>query len=131
MNNESIAASIIDADVLKNTGVQNRLINTTVLDILRNINEQITTSHREGQHYIIADIPIIFDIQNMSNEHAQLAVWSSIIDVLKAKNYRVWIKYSNNKCDLKISWLSKEDVLNLKCRQQIIKDHTVPNFDGK
>jgi hypothetical protein len=115
---------LANADLLKNSNVQKRLITNNVIDILRKINEDLHTAQRAGQHKIITEIPIVFDIPNMSNADAQRAIWSNIIEALKTKNYRIAICPAQKSCKLRITWLSEDDEQTIKYQLQILADHT-------
>ena len=117
---------ITDANNLRNNGIQKRQIKELVIDILRKVNDELRTAHMEGKHIIITEMPIIFDISNMTINNARRVVWSSVISALKNKNYRVWICPSTNFCKLKITWISEEDELLFKAQKQILDAHTKP-----
>lgn len=120
--------TLIDANNLRNNNVQKRKIKESVIEVIRKIDEDVKIAHREGKHCIITDIPIIFDIPNMNIKDSQRAVWSNIIDILKQKNYRVYINHNNSSCRLKIMWISNEDELILKSQNQILAEHKTDNF---
>lgn len=123
LNFELSSDLLIDAKMLKNNSIQKKQIKEAVIEIVRKINSDLKFAHREGRHCIIIDIPIQFDIPNMSNADAQRSVWSTIIEFLQQKNYRVWISFNDIECKLKITWISKEDELVLKTQNKIISDN--------
>ncbi len=113
---------LIGADKLKNSSIQKKQIRENVIEIIRKIDDELRVAHREGKHLIITEIPMMFDISNMSNKDAQRAIWSTTIDVLREKKYRVWINYDDVSCRLKITWISDEDELILNHQNQILKE---------
>jgi hypothetical protein len=115
---------LVDANHLKNNGIQKRQIKEHVVAILRKINDELREAHMEGKHVIITQLPIIFDISNMNLHDSRRAVWATIISTLRCKNYRVWICSSNDDCKLKITWISEEDELLLQNQKQILSKHT-------
>lgn len=115
---------ISDANTLRNNNVQKRQIKEISAEILRKINDEINIAHRDGKHYIITDIPIIFDISNMTNKDAQRRVWSNIIEILETKNYRVWINANQNSCKLKITWLSADEESMIKSQTSLLAKRT-------
>lgn len=115
---------ISDANTLRNNNIQKRQIKEISSEILRKINDEIMLAHRDGQHFIITEIPIIFDISNMSNKDAQRRVWSNIIEVLKSKNYRVWINPNTNACRLKITWLSVDEENTINSQTSLLAKHS-------
>ena len=115
---------LIDANRLRNNGVQRRQIKEIVIDILKKINDELRAAHIEGKHMIITEIPIIFDISNMNISDARRSVWSSVISSLKSKNYRVWISPSSDYCKIKITWISEEDELIFRSQKEILQKHT-------
>lgn len=119
---------IINANDLKKTDIQKREIKSCVLEVLKRINEELQAEHSNGNYFLITDIPIIYDISNMSIARGQQIVWSSLIEILEEKKYRVWINYSKDNCRLKISWISEQEESELKRQQDIIKKHYVRNF---
>lgn len=124
MNNIDISKdALIDANALRNSNIQKRHIKENVMEIIRNINEEVKNAHREGKHAIITKIPIVFDIPNMTNADAQRAIWANIIENLKQKNYRVWINYTEHICKLKITWISSDDELALKKQNELLNMH--------
>jgi hypothetical protein len=116
--------TLTDANTLRNNSTQKRKIKEEVVSILKKINEEIKDAHRIGKHIIITDIPIVFDIPNMDNKSAQRSVWANVVEILKYKNYRVWINPSKNHCQLKITWLSSDDELHIKNQTKILADST-------
>ncbi len=116
--------TLVDANNLRHNSSQKRQIKEVVIDIIKKINEEIKNAHREGRHEIITNLPIVFDISNMCNKSAQRVVWANIVEILKYKNYRVWIKPMTNDCVLKITWISSEDELQIKNQTQILADHS-------
>ena len=82
------------------------------------IDEEVQTAHREGKHAILTEMPIVFDIENMSNKDAQRAVWSSILELLVKRHYRVWISHGASFCKIKVTWISTEDELVIKAQNK-------------
>lgn len=123
VSNEVLA----DANALKSSNVQQREIKDHVIDILRRVNDELRAAHNEGRHTIIVEIPILYSISNMTIKDSQRVVWSCIIDILKNKNYRVFINPTHDKCRLKITWLSLAEEKEIHMQKQVLMDHTA-NF---
>jgi hypothetical protein len=116
--------ALIPALSLRNNNLQKRQLREIITDIIKRISQELTTSHREGKHFIVTTIPTTFDVANMANRDSQLCVWSNIIDELIAKQYRIWINPKKNACRIKITWMSPEDESEIKCQMQLIAKHT-------
>jgi hypothetical protein len=116
--------ALIPALSLRNNNLQKRQLREIITDIIKRISQELTTSHREGKHFIVTTIPTTFDVTNMANRDSQLCVWSNIIDELIAKQYRIWINPKKNACRIKITWMSPEDESEIKCQMQLIAKHT-------
>ncbi len=115
---------LIDANLLRNTNVQKRQIREHTVEILRHINDELKVAHQSGKQVLITELPIIFNITNMSEADARREVWCRIIECLKNKNYRVVINPRDDSCLLKITWFSKEDEENIVYQKNIINMHT-------
>jgi len=115
---------LIDANYLKNTNVQKRQIKEYTIEILKRINDELKIAHQEGKQYLITELPIIFNITNMTEKNARREVWCKIIECLKQKNYRVLINPRDDTCLLKITWVSLEDEENIIYQKNIIELHT-------
>jgi hypothetical protein len=113
---------IIDAKKLKDNNIQKRRIKEIVVEIIKKINDEIIDAHRQGQHIIITELPIIFDIPNMLNKDRQRTVWAKVISILKNKNYRVALNYTNDYCKLKITWMSEQDEIDIKSEIQLLAE---------
>jgi hypothetical protein len=116
--------ALIHANNLRNNNLQKRQLKEVITDIIRRISQELVIAHREGKHHIITSIPITFNIPNMSNKDSQRFIWSSIIDELKFKSYRVWISPSKNTCKVKITWMSPDDETEVKHQMNLIVKHT-------
>jgi hypothetical protein len=115
---------IMDANNLKKNNIQKRNIKNNMVEILRKINDELAIAHKEGHHSIITSIPIIYNIPNMSNKDSQRYIWSSIIEVLESKNYRVWINPSADSCRLKITWMAIDDENEIKYHTKLLAAHS-------
>jgi hypothetical protein len=100
-----------------------------VVQIIRSIGDEIKNAHKEGQHFLITSIPTIFDdIPNMNNADRQRAVWSSVIELLTTKNYKVSFNASSRECKIKITWLSADEEHDMKFQTQILTNHHDPKL---
>ena len=113
---------IVDATLFKSNSTQKRYIDDYLKDIMVNINIELKQAHRDGNYYIITEIPFIFDIPNMKNNTAQRIVWARTLEILKNKNFDVKIDSSQNKCRLKISWLDREQRSNIERENRILQE---------
>ncbi len=115
---------LVDANTLRSSNVQRRQIREYTVEILRRINDELKVAHREGRQALITELPIIFNITNMSEISARREVWCKIIECLKVKNFRVAINPREDTCLLKITWFSKEDEENILHQKNVIELHT-------
>lgn len=115
---------LIDANNLRSNSTQKRQIREHTIEILRNINDELKTAHQSGHQSLTIELPIIFNITNMSEISARREVWSAIIICLKNKNYRVVINPNKDSCLLKITWFSKEDEASIRLQNDLIAMHT-------
>ena len=115
---------LINANSLRNNNIQKRQIKENVIEILRRLNQELITAHREGKHDILTTLPITFDISNMVNKNSQRVIWSKVIEYLIKKKYRVWINPANDSCKLKITWVNETDESEIKMQNNIIIKNT-------
>ena len=117
------ADALINAENLRNNNVQKRNLKEVITDIVRGINSELIVAHREGKHHIITNIPITFNIPNMTNKNSQRYIWASIIEEIKNKGYRVWINPTSDNCKLKITWLNSTDESEINLQNDLITKH--------
>lgn len=111
---------LIDAHTLKNNNVQKRALDENIHNIIITINTDLKIARSNGESFIITEMPIVFQIPNMNNKDCQRIVWSTVIELLKKKNYDVLINHNKNNCRLKITMLDKEDNLKIKYQMDIL-----------
>jgi hypothetical protein len=125
MNKMEITPDIvINANALRNNNIQKRHIKESITEILKRLNQELINAHREGKHFIITSLPITFDIPNMINKDSQRLIWSSILNFLLEKKYRVWINPTNDSCKIKITWINEVDEVEISEQNNIIIKHT-------
>lgn len=112
---------LVDAKTLKNNSTQKRYIEEIIHDIILKINSELKLARKNGEHYIISEIPIIFDIPNMTTKDAQRSIWAQTIDILRKKNYIVYINHTKNSCRLKITWLAADDEAKIQNQMDILR----------
>jgi hypothetical protein len=115
---------LIDAHQLKNNNVQKRALDEQINDIIKNINSELKTARSNGENGIITELPIIFQIPGVNNKDSQRIIWSTVIEVLKKKNYNVILNHNKSNCRLKITMLNKEDDLKIKHQMDILANST-------
>jgi hypothetical protein len=116
--------ALIHANNLRNNNLQRRQLKEIITDVIKRVSQELIEAHREGKHDVITSIPITYSISNMSNKDSQRFVWASVIEELLAKSYRVWIYPSNDKCRIKLTWISPEDEIDIKHQLNIIAKYT-------
>jgi hypothetical protein len=116
--------ALVHSNNLRNNNLQRRQLKESITDIVRRINQELILAHREGKHLVITSIPITFSISNMSNKDSQRVIWSSVIEELRSKNYRVWISPTSETCRIKITWVSPADENDIQNQMNIIAKHT-------
>ena len=119
---------LINAQQLKQTSLQTREISSNVDDILKELSTSIQTAHDNGQYEIISELPITFDIPNMSNASAQRKVWYHVLSTLKLQGYTIALKMSNVQCISKISWVTVEEKTTIDRENQFIAQCRVTKF---
>ena len=112
--------ALIHANNLRNNNLQRRQLKEVITDIVRRINQELIMAHKEGHHHIITNIPITYNISNMSNKDSQRFIWASVISELKSKHYRVWICPTKDVCRLKITWMSSNDETEITQQMNLI-----------
>lgn len=115
---------VINANSLRHNNIQKRHLKENITEILKRLNQELINSHREGKHFIVTTLPITFDIPNMINKDSQRLIWSSVIQYLIEKKFRVWINPTNNSCKIKITWINETDEIDISNQNQIIIKHT-------
>lgn len=115
---------ITDAKKLRHSNIQKKALKENITEILRKINEELITSHREGSYSITTTMPTIFDVPNMSNKVSQRLIWYQVIKHLLEKNYRVNINPTKDFCRMQIIWITQEDEELISHQTQLIADHT-------
>lgn len=86
------------------------------------INSKLKTAKSIGEHHIVTDIPLVFSIPNTCTRDAQRIIWSSLISLLKSKNYNVIINHNKEYCRLKITWLTQTDETLIKSQLKLLRD---------
>lgn len=117
--------ALINATNLRNNNQQQRNLKEVITDIIKRINQELISAHRDGNHHIITTMPITFSVPNMSNSDSQRYIYASVIDELISKDYRIWIAPSKNICRIKITWMSPDDETEMKYQTQLIAKHTM------
>ena len=121
---QNISSLLVDANTLKNNNAQRRRIDEYIYEIILQVNKELKDARRDGKHYIITEIPFIFDIPNVTQEDASRMIWAGTLEILKNKNYDVKINHNNNSCRLKISWLAPEEQRIIQSQIQFLKQNT-------
>jgi hypothetical protein len=115
---------VMDANHLRHTNLQKKALSEYIVEILRNIKEELRIAHQEGSHEITYSLPITFNVPNMSNKECQRIIWATIFSRLISKNYRVsWYQNekNNDKIFMKITWISIEDENTVKQQLDLIR----------
>lgn len=118
----------LQASKLKNNPSKIAAITKEVLQILRQIDEDIKKTCKEDKTYIIFSLPITFDICNMRNQDAQRQVWSRVIESLESRDFVIQHKLSESESLLKISWISEEEAIERSVQNNILAKYKVNNF---
>lgn len=116
--------ALVPANNLRSSNLQRRQLKKVVTDIVRRINQELISAHKEGKHFIITNIPITYSIANMANKDSQRFVWSNVIRELKSKQYRVDINPTKDVCRLKITWMRDTDSTEMTQQMELIIKHT-------
>jgi hypothetical protein len=113
---------LVDANTLRKNNIQKSHIDEILTDIVMDINSKLKTAKSIGEHHIVTDIPLVFSIPNTCTRDAQRIIWSSLISLLKSKNYNVIINHNKEYCRLKITWLTQTDETLIKSQLKLLRD---------
>jgi hypothetical protein len=120
--NGNIEDIIVDAKTLQSNNAHKRCIYDYLEQILLTINKDIKGAKLMGQNYVITELPTIYDIPNTCNSDSQRTIWARTIEILKKKNYRVYINHTKDSCLLKIGWLPPEEERKIALERRIINE---------
>ena len=109
-----------DAEDLRMNSAAKIAINEYIIHHLKKINDDIREAHNNKQTHIKYDMEYIFDVPQMSNADSQTFIFSSIIEALQEKSYKVKFKYNDKICMFIITWTSEKDVLEHRYRLKLI-----------
>jgi hypothetical protein len=124
VGNAMLKNSLVDAKTLRNNNIQKSYIDDILRDIISNINTELKIAKSNGDHYIITEIPLIFNIPNTHVKDSQRIIWSALIALLKNKNYGVIIDHNTNSCRLKITWLAPADESLIQSQLRLLNECT-------
>lgn len=113
---------LIDANSLKNKSVQRRYIIDYLNEIVIRINKELKEAKYEGKHFIITEIPVIFNIPHTPNIESCRIIWSKTIELLKDKHFIVKINHNKDKCFLKISWLMPSEEKDIQQQLKLLNE---------
>lgn len=101
---------LIDAYHLKPSDAQQRKIDETVYEILKGIDEKIKLANdEEGRDQVIVNVPIVFNICNMSNSKLQRIIYYKIISSLTDRHFDTKLELTDQFAKFYIKWISKEE----------------------
>lgn len=100
------------------------IINRIVIDTLRDIKKAIDTAHRKHLTDTVYKLQSVYNVEDVANRTVQREVWSALILQLRAKHFKVKLRYipNDNVCELLISWLADVDYKKIKRQEQIIQE---------
>ena len=105
---------------------RDRKIATNIVnDQIRTIDAAITLADSSGFDYTTHELPINFDINNLTKCDAQLLIYSEIIRVYRDKGFQVFLSMEENKSVLSLKWKNEMDQNEKIWRTQIIKSSTI------
>lgn len=116
------SVDIIDSKILKGSNAQKRYIDDYLNSIIIQINTSLKMAKHSGAHCIIEEIPIVFDIPNMSNAESQRIIWSKVIETIQKKGFLVKINSNKDVCRLKIAWVSPVEEQEIRNQIKILQD---------
>lgn len=119
----------VNANNLKTSPKQVELINRTVIDILKDIDEKIREYSLSGKYKLSTSIPILFNIDELPNYIAQRKIYSAILKSLKDRNFEVNIDLTADYCQLHIRWASQEEVSNIAAENELIAQCRLNKFN--
>jgi aspartyl/asparaginyl-tRNA synthetase len=124
MNNNRLPEDIlIKAETLKKNLQQERDINDLVLEIIKNINDEIHKHHQKGKREVVVELPYTFNIPDMTNADCQRRIWATVIQIMENHGYEVQIEFNNAICHLHVNWLTQKDKANIVMYDTILRKH--------
>lgn len=113
---------LVSADKLKKNILKKKIINETVNDNLYRINNLIDISYKNNKEYIMANLPISFNIPDTFNhKDIQLEVYYNLVEILEERGYKVNLRIKESETIIKINWKSNDDS-NIEKMKKKIKD---------
>lgn len=88
------------------------------------IQADIRDKHRAKIRFTQYDLPVNFDIPNLSNSEAQTHIYAGVIEQLKHNKFEVGMQMSRRPlvCRLEISWISDQDLSEADRQKRIIQE---------
>jgi hypothetical protein len=120
----SSKVELVEARVLRSQNTQKRCIDDYINSIAIQINTSLKMAKSDGKHFIIEELPIVYDIPNTSNNESQRIIWSTTIQNLKNKGFNVKINPNKDVCRLKISWISTMEEEEIQQQLRILHECT-------
>lgn len=103
-----------------------RVVKDTVVELIRVIDQQIQTAHASGFNKVACELPVNFNLNNMSKADAQTMVYSELVmlyrqDEPKGKGFENTYIEIGPKSILHISWVNGMDDEEKNMRNAVIK----------
>lgn len=100
---------LVDAHRMRHNNLQKRMLVEYITDILKRIKDEINIARQEGNRFITTDIPTVFTIPDIDNSDCQRIIWSTVMEKLIKRHYRIKWDFKSQRCTLYITWISQED----------------------
>jgi hypothetical protein len=123
----------LKANDLKYSKIQISEIESNVSNILSSIDDAINDAHDHGKTSVEVNLPLYFDIPNMSKLEAKKKIYALVIEDLTSISrgfiVRLFMKPENSK--IFITWITEEDELLKEHEKDIIEYYSLPWSERK
>ena len=116
----------IDAKQLKYNKTQLTELNAHILELLLDIDNEISDSHDSGKFFINHKLLSVFNVTNMKSAESRRRIHSNIISDLVSRNFLIQYVKSENNYFLKIKWVTDEEITKKENEMKILKFYQYP-----
>jgi hypothetical protein len=122
---------IIDVKKLKNSAQQRKELVVEIVNIAEKINDEIVVFHSRGGVKMSYELPMNFEIINMTNQDAQNMIYSKVVKFLDDSGYDVYMTAEQDSYILYICWQSPFEIKAKAERVKYLQSKTRKPVTGK